>query len=94
LAGRLTLATMYKSKLYPNPATEKMAEDFILDNLARPLSGLIPQVHEEGAIDDIYHLVRHGIVEFDPETKLLTWVRRLSRKKMDAFWARIDAENS
>jgi hypothetical protein len=70
-----------------------MAEDFLLDSLSRPLPGLIPRAHEEGAVDDVFQLIRYGVVAFDPETKKVRWIGPRSRKQVRAIWRRIDAEN-
>jgi hypothetical protein len=80
-------------KIQPCPASEKLAEDFLLDCLGSPLTGLLPPEHEEGLQDDLYQLIRYGVAEYDPETKRIRIFRKLSKKEQRAFWRRVDAEN-
>jgi hypothetical protein len=57
--------TKTKTK-YPNPATERNAEEFRL-SLRKP-----PEDEFEAAVhDDLYHFIRYGLAEYDPATDRL-----------------------
>ena len=86
------MSTHYQ-QFYPTPASEKRAEDFLFDCLLRPPTGLLPPAHEQGVQDDLYHMVRYGVAEYDPATKLIRLTRDLSKEEFRAFWQHIDAEN-